>query len=202
MSVILAACRKLASSLRMATIFLVIGTIAGAQVPSQDPLNALKNLTPEQQQSLIQSVLGGDGTNKKTDSKLNSPETVEKRDDRLGGQDKETKRGKTLDGRTLRQFDEDPELRADDTVLIDLTPVELVGANNNVIVPAGGTTSASSPPGANSATSGAAAAAEANGVGGVGIPGSTNNKKGVGSDFRRIPFHPQPHSPDQAHGAQ
>src|SRR5258708_27317510 len=102
MSVILAACRKLASSLRMATIFLVIGTIAGAQVPSQDPLNALKNLTPEQQQSLMQSVLG-DGSSKKTDSKLNSPETVEKRDDRLGGQDRqdrETKRGKTLDGRT------------------------------------------------------------------------------------------------------
>ncbi len=112
MSVILAACRKLASSLRMATIFLVIGTIAGAQVPSQDPLNALKNLTPEQQQSLIQGVLGGDGATKKTDSKLNSPETVEKRDDRLGGQDRETRKGKTLDGRTLRQFDEDPELRA------------------------------------------------------------------------------------------
>src|SRR5882762_10230586 len=102
MSVILAACRKLASSLRIGTIFLVIGTIAGAQVPSQDPLNALKNLTPEQQQALMQSVLGGDGTSKKTDSKLNSPETVEKRDDRLGGQDRqdrETKKGKTIDGR-------------------------------------------------------------------------------------------------------
>ena len=142
MSLILAACRKLASSLRIATIFLVMGTIAGAQTPSQDPLSALKNLTPEQQQSLIQGVLGngnGDGTTKKADSKLNTPETVEKRDDRMGGQDQETKKGKTIDGRMLRQSDEDPELRAGDSVLIDLTPVELVGANNNVIVPAGGT---------------------------------------------------------------
>src|SRR6266478_2231305 len=101
MSVIFAACRKLARSLRIATISLMIGTLAGAQTPGQDPLSALKNLTPEQQQSLIQSVLGNsDGTTKKTDSKLNSPETVDRKDDRLGGQDKETKRGKTGDGRT------------------------------------------------------------------------------------------------------
>jgi protein involved in polysaccharide export with SLBB domain len=205
MSFILVACRKLASSLRMATIFLVIGTIAGAQVPSQDPLNALKNLTPEQQQSLMQSVLGnGDGSTKKPDSKLNSPETVEKRDDRLGGQGTETKRGKTLDGRTLRQFDEDPELRADDTVLIDLTPVELVGANNNVIVPAGGTTGASPAPGASSAgsaTSSVGAAAQANGVGGVDIPGSANSKKGTGSDFGRIQFDHRPKSGDEIKGS-
>ncbi len=124
MSLNLAACRKLASSLRIATIFLVMGTIAGAQTPSQDPLSALKNLTPEQQQSLIQGVLGngnGDGTTKKADSKLNTPETVEKRDDRLGGQDTETKKGKTIDGRTLRHSDEDPELRAGDSVLIDFS---------------------------------------------------------------------------------
>ena len=202
MSLILAACRKLASPLRIATIFLVMGTIAGAQTPSQDPLGALKNLTPEQQQSLIQSVLGnGDGATKKSDSKLNSPETVEKRDDRLGGQDNQTKRGKTIDGRMLRQSDEDPELRAGDSVLIDLTPVELVGANNNVIVPAGGTTSASSPSGADNATSGVAAAAEANGVGGAGIPGSTNSKKGVGSDFGRIQFDHRPKSADEIKGS-
>jgi polysaccharide export outer membrane protein len=202
MSVILAACRKLASSLRIGTIFLVIATIAGAQTPTQDQLNAVKNLTPEQQQALMQSVLGnGDGTTKRADSKLNSPETVQQRDDRLGGQDKETKKGKTLDGRTLRQFDEDPELRAGDSVLIDLTPVELVGANNNVIVPAGGTTSAPSPSGADTATSGVAAAAEANGVGGVGIPGSANSKKGVGSDFGRIQFDHRPKNADEIKGS-
>jgi protein involved in polysaccharide export with SLBB domain len=203
MSLILAASRKLASPLRIATIFLVMGTIAGAQTPSQDPLSALKNLTPEQQQSLIQGVLGngnGDGTTKKTDSKLNSPETVDKRDDRLGEQAKETKKGKTIDGRMLRQSDEDPELRAGDSVLIDLTPIELVGPNNNVIVPAGGTTSAPSPPGADNATSGVAAAAEANGVGGVGIPGSTNTKKGTGSDFGRIQFDHRAKSEDEIKG--
>jgi len=198
MSVILAACRKLASSLRIVAIFWIIGTVAGAQTPSQDQLNALKNLSPEQQQALIQSVLGNSDGTKKTDSKLNTPETVDKRDDRLGGQGKEIKQGKTLDGRTLRQSDEDPELRADDSVLIDLTPVELVGANNNIIVPAGGTTSASSPAGsADSATSSAAAAAEANGVGGVDIQGRTNNKKSVGSDFGRIQFDHRTKSPEE-----
>lgn len=197
MSIILAAFGKMARLLRIATIFLVIGTLARAQSPSQDPLNVLKSLTPEQQQSLMQSVLGnGDGTTKKADSKLNSPETVEKTDDRLGGQDKEAKRGKTIDGRMLRQSDEDPELRAGDSVLIDLTPVELVGANNDVIVPAGGT-SASSPPGADNATGGVAAAAQANGVSGVGIPGSTNGKKGVGSDFGRIQFDHRPKDADE-----
>jgi protein involved in polysaccharide export with SLBB domain len=201
MSVIFAACRKLARSLRIATISLMIGTLAGAQTPGQDPLSLLKNLTPEQQQALMQSVLGNsDGTGKKTDSKLNAPETVEKRDDRLGEQDKETKKGKTIDGRMLRQSDEDPELRAGDSVLIDLTPIELVGANNNVIVPAGGTTSASTPPNTDNATSGVAAAAEANGVGGVGIPGSTNTKKGTGSDFGRIQFDHRAKSEDEIKG--
>jgi protein involved in polysaccharide export with SLBB domain len=201
MSVIFAACRKLASSLRFATVFLLIGTVAGAQSPGQDPLSALKNLTPEQQQSLMQSVLGNsDSTAKKTDSKLNTPETIEKRDDRLGEQDKETKKGKTLDGRTLRQSDEDPELRADDTVLIDLTPIELVGTNNNVIVPAGGTTSVSASPSVGNTGSGAgaaaAAAAEANGVGSIDIPGSPNSKKGTGSDFGRIQFENKPKNAD------
>ena len=127
MSVVFAACRRLARSFaRDCDYFFADGSWGSDSAPSQDPLNALKNLTPEQQEALLQSVLGnGDGTNKKSDSQLNSPETVEKRDDRLGQQDKETKNEKTLDGRTLRQSDEDPELRADDTVLIDLTPVEL-----------------------------------------------------------------------------
>ena len=34
-----------------------------------------------------------------------------------------TKRGKTLDGRILRRLGEDPELRPDDTVMIEMTPV-------------------------------------------------------------------------------
>jgi polysaccharide export outer membrane protein len=202
MSVFFAACRKLASSLRMASLVLLIATVAGAQTPNQDPLNALKSLTQEQQQALLQSVLGnGDGTNKKADSKLNTPETIQNREDRLGEQDKEAKKGTTLDGRKLRQSDEDPELRADDTILIDLTPVELVGTNNNVIVPAGGTNSVSPPPPgsgstANTASSGVPAAAEANGLG-TDIAGSTDRKKNVGSDFGRIHFDREPKTPDE-----
>src|SRR5258708_36585390 len=102
MSLNLAACRKLASSLRIATIFLVMGTIAGAQTPSQDPLSALKNLTPERLQSLIQGVLGngnGDGTTKKADSKLNTPRADEKIAYRLCGQDTETNKGESIYGR-------------------------------------------------------------------------------------------------------
>src|ERR1700733_926622 len=120
-----AAIRRLGGYLGVATALLAIGVSAGAQTPSADQLNALKNLPPDQQQQLLQGVLGTDGTNRKTDPKLNTPETVD-RPGRLGEMDKETERGKTIDGRTLRRTDEDPELRAGDTVLIDLTPVELV----------------------------------------------------------------------------
>ncbi|SRR5579859_2307636 len=199
MSAIFAAYRRLASCLRIATIFLVIGTVAAAQAPNQDQLNALKNLTPEQQQSLLQGVLGGDGANKKGDSKFNAPETIEKKDDRLGEQDK---KGKTADGRTLRKSDEDPELRAGDMVLIDLTPVELVGTNNNVIVPAGGTKSVFPPPGAAGAggAGGAAgavgAAADGNQVGEVDLQGRANAGKSTGTDFGRIEFKGKPKDPE------
>jgi polysaccharide biosynthesis/export protein len=123
-----------AKSLASALILMLIAAVAMAQqAPSQDQLDALKNLSPDQQNSLLQSVLGkGDGTSNKTDSKLNTPETVQPKN----GQAQELldKKGKTVDGRTLRQLNEDPELRADDSVLIDLTPVELTpkdnGANN------------------------------------------------------------------------
>jgi protein involved in polysaccharide export with SLBB domain len=122
------ACRKLARRLGAVSLLILIGAIAGAQTPTQDPLNVLKSLTQEQQDALLQSVLGkGDGTNKKTDSQLESPETVEKKNDRTGEAEKEAKptAEKTVDGRTLRNPDEDPELRAGDYVLIDLTPVEI-----------------------------------------------------------------------------
>ena len=146
-----AACKRLAGSLRTAIVLLLIGMVAGAQTPSPSPdqLNMLKNLTPEQQDSLLQGVLGkGDGTTKKTDSQLNAPETVEKKNDRTGtGQsEKETDRDKTTDGRTLRRSDEDPELRADDSVLIDLTPVELDKDGNLIVHNAGAQTAGSSTP--------------------------------------------------------
>jgi polysaccharide biosynthesis/export protein len=96
-----------------------------AQTPTADQLSVLKNLPPDQQQQLLQSVLGskGDGTGKKTDSNLQMPETVRPRNEQLDQYEKYVK-DKTADGRPLRLRDEDPELRPGDTVLIDLVTIE------------------------------------------------------------------------------
>src|SRR5882757_1830473 len=108
---------------------ILVGAVAVAQTPTSDQLDALKNMPKDQQDALIQSVLGnkggttGTGTTK-TDSKLNMPETVQPKTDQSNELLNKLKKGKTLDDRTLRQRDEDPELRADDTVLIDLPPID------------------------------------------------------------------------------
>jgi polysaccharide biosynthesis/export protein len=137
--VFFAACRRLARSLGVAIVLVLIGAGVGAQTPtpSQDQLNAFKNLTQDQQDALLQSLMGkGGDANKKSDSQLQSPETVERKNDRTGQSERQSKNDKTIDGRTLRNSDEDPELRADDYVLIDLTPIEL-DKDGNVIVRSG-----------------------------------------------------------------
>src|ERR1700730_9223161 len=105
----------------------IIGALSAAvaQTPTADQLSILKNLPPDQQQQLIQSVLGGkgDGTGKKIDPSLQTPDTVRQKDQRLDQYDKYIK-DKTVDGRPLRMQDEDPELRPGDTVLIDLITIE------------------------------------------------------------------------------
>jgi polysaccharide biosynthesis/export protein len=132
-----AACRRLARSLSAAITLILIGAVVGAQtpVPTQDQLNIFKNLPQDQQDALMQSVLGGkgDSTNKKSDSQLDSPETVKRKNDRTGQRQQEENSDKTKDGHTLRKSDEDPELRAGDYVLIDLTPIEL-DRDGNLIV--------------------------------------------------------------------
>src|SRR5258707_11128573 len=102
-----------------------LGAVAVAQTPTADQLNALKSLPKDQQDALLQNVLGnkGDGTGTKIDSKLSTPQTVEPKSDQSTEPLNKLNRAKTSDGRTLRQRDEDPELRAEDTVLIDLTPI-------------------------------------------------------------------------------
>jgi polysaccharide biosynthesis/export protein len=187
------ACGSLARHLSTASFLIFIGAFAGAQTPTQDPLQVLKSLTQEQQDSLLQSVLGkGDGTNKKSDSQLNAPETVERKNDRTGGSDRETKNDKTLDGHTLRQSDEDPELRADDYVLIDLTPIEIALKDNSAITPAGTnagatSTTGSSIAGANNANSALSGISEAN-----------NNKKNTeSSDFGRLQIDPRAKTTEQ-----
>src|ERR1700674_4309465 len=134
-----AACKRLARSFSAAIFLIFIGAFAGAQSPTPDPLSILKGLSQDQQDALMQSVLGkSDGTSRKTDSQLNTPETVQKMNDRTGAaqRDTTTNRDKSIDGRTLRRFDEDPELRAGDTVLIDLTPVELALKDGSLIAAA------------------------------------------------------------------
>ena len=97
---------------------LLVALPAVSQTPTTDQLSILKNLPADQQQQLLQTVLGGkgDGTGKKTDPLLQTPETVRPKN--------EQQDHKTVDGRTLRLADENPEIRADDTVLIDLVPIE------------------------------------------------------------------------------
>jgi polysaccharide export outer membrane protein len=109
------------------TLFVVLlaALPAIAQTPTADQLSVLKNLPPDQQQQLLQSVLGGKGdvTGKKTDTNLQMPETVRPRNEQQDQYDKYVK-DKTVDGRPLRLKDEDPELRPGDTVLIDLVTIE------------------------------------------------------------------------------
>ena len=184
-----AACKRLAGSLRTAIVLLLIGMVAGAQTPnpSPDQLNMLKNLTQEQQDSLLQSVLGkGDGTNKKTDSQLNTPETVERKNDRTGQSEKDTNRDKTTDGRTLRRSDEDPELRADDTVLIDLTPVELDKDGNLIVRGSANSTTASASVSPNAVA----------GINGADIGGKENKSNSV-SDFGRLRVEQRPKTAEE-----
>ena len=100
--------------------------LAGStQSQTSDTLQALKNsLSPDQQGSILQEVLGGkgSGTGKKTDQKLDTPETVRRKNGPDSDAFEKAKNEKTLDGHVLRQLDENPELRADDTVLIELVP--------------------------------------------------------------------------------
>jgi polysaccharide export outer membrane protein len=106
-------------------VALLIGLAAPTQSQNSDTLQSLKNsLSPDQQSTILQDVLGGkgSGTGKKTDQKLETPETVRRKNEK-DLLDK-TKNDKTADGRPLRQLDEDPELRADDTVLIELISLD------------------------------------------------------------------------------
>src|SRR5271167_2865560 len=96
---------------------LSMGLAASAQTPTPEQLQALKDLTPDQQNAILQGVKGN-ATGKKTDPRLKTPETVQSSTDLIDNA------RKTRDGRLLRQSDEDPELRADDTVMVEMTSLE------------------------------------------------------------------------------
>jgi polysaccharide biosynthesis/export protein len=99
----------------LATLLVALPAIA--QTPTADQMSILKNLPPDQQQQFIQGVLAGkDGTGKKTDPSLQTPETVRPRNEQVD-------EFKTVDGRPLRLPNEDPELRPGDSILIDLVTI-------------------------------------------------------------------------------
>ena len=95
-----------------------------AQTPTADQLNALKQLPQDQQSALLQSLVGkSDGTGKKIDPRLSTPDTVDPKNP-ISEQYEKYVKGKTPDGRQLRIANQDTELQADDTVLIDLVPID------------------------------------------------------------------------------
>ena len=108
----------------LAAPLLILTAALSASAQSNDPLQALKDTLSGGQSGtgILQNVLGGTtGTGKKTDKKLENPETVQPP---LENKDIIEKDIKTRDGRILRQSDQDPELRADDTVTIEMISVE------------------------------------------------------------------------------
>jgi len=170
-----------------------MGLTASAQNQSDDTLQALKNgMSPDEQSSVLQGILGkSNGTTTKSDNKLQTPETVQQKNSQEQNLFND-KNEKTRDGRILRQPNEDPELRADDTVVIDVTPLDEVcnrygfgagaqngnNANNPNYVP-----SANAPPAPaasalstlNALNSAGAALPSASGGGIPGIPGISAN---------------------------
>jgi protein involved in polysaccharide export with SLBB domain len=144
---------------------ILVGAAAVAQTPTLDQLNALKSLSKDQQDALLQSVLGkGDGT--RADSKLSMPETVRPKGEPSTESLDILRKRKTSDGRTLRQSDEDPELRPDDTLLIDLTPIDRYKSK--------GATYGTTTGGTDAGTSGVAGLGGLGGVGGVAGAGDVN----------------------------
>jgi protein involved in polysaccharide export with SLBB domain len=157
-----------------------------------DPVQALKDtLGGDQQGGVLQDILGqGQNNDKKTDKKLETPQSVMPVPNQKDITQKDIK---TRDGRTLRQFNEDPELRPDDSVTIELRyiddicvrynlgPEALQNAENDQTNLPGGALAAQSAGGSNplSALTAAAGAASANpltalsgtnGIGGIAGP--------------------------------
>ena len=187
---------------------------------SDDPLQTLKEtLSGDQQGGVLQDVLGGQNRNgKKTDKKLDNPETVRPPQEQKDIIERDIK---TRDGRTLRQVNEDPELRPDDSVMIEIRPVDEVCERYNLgpnAYPQNGganqqmpsTGAGAAPPanalsgltgaltaaaGGTSALSGLSAAGGASGVNGIGgVAGvganAAANQNGIGSwaDLTRCPL--------------
>ena len=163
---------------RLGALFVAVLIVltASAQSQNSDTLQTLKNsLTPDQQSSILQDVLGkGGASGKKTEPKLDTPENVRRKNGPESDAFEKLKNEKTLDGRILRQLDENP---ADDTVLIELVP------NDEFCIKLGGPDDPNNPNNSKANPNGGVAlnvpaGALNNGVGGVnpnGTAGLTEN---------------------------
>jgi protein involved in polysaccharide export with SLBB domain len=194
-------------------LWLVVGAAAFAQTPTADQLNALKSMSKDEQDALLQSITGqGNGTGTKTDQKLNMPETIRSKPDQATLDELEKfNKEKTSDGRRLRQPDENPELRADDSVLVDLTSCdELYGANaNNRNGPNGSNSgNQSNAAGGFNGLDAANAAAGANAGGRYNALGGANGGNYAGNrekfrircqDVRRLDMEEKPKSDEEKH---
>jgi protein involved in polysaccharide export with SLBB domain len=196
-------------TLVLAILCAALGGAAAAQTPTPTPeqLNIFRSLPPEQQESLIQSILGNKSDGSSTTSPFDGDGTQQssKQDERQNGT-QEIKERKTADGRTLRIPDEDPELRPFDYVLIDLTPLEFAPQGNAAAGPANGP---ASPPSASaaaglpgsgsglaSASGGGSGTANSNGTaaGAFGSGAAANNGGNLPGDFGRVSAAPTPKS--------
>jgi polysaccharide export outer membrane protein len=178
-----------------ALLVLCGGTLAVAQnqTPSLDQLDSLRqSLSPDQQGSILQSVLGqsGDGAGTKSDSKLSMPSTNQQRKGESTGTYNLYGKVKTADGRTVRQLGEDTELRADDTILLELSPLadenNSNGANNG---PAGGSNLLAGTPLAGSQLASSALAGSGNSANPLGnnLNGNLNNNPNPPEFQKRLP---------------
>jgi polysaccharide export outer membrane protein len=162
-------------------VLLSLGLAGSAPGQNQDPIQALKDsLTGGTGQGgVLQDILGtGNGTQKKTDQKLNTPETIQPKTEE-SDEYENFKKDKTRDGRILRQYDEDPELRKDDSVLIEMTSVDdLCARNFNVNGNGNGTGNGSGNGNGGQGNNGNGTNAGANGISGLGT-GNTLNGLGA-----------------------
>jgi protein involved in polysaccharide export with SLBB domain len=154
-------------------LVVAIGLSSSARPQNSDPLQTIKDTLSSSDQggSLLQNVLGKiDNSGKKTDKKLETPDTttMQQKADELNNPVHRLKKEETYDGRVLRQMDEDPELRPDDTIIVELTPTDAALL---------GTAPTAQQTANTNASNAQAAAAGLNGAQGLGaqtIPGGTN----------------------------
>lgn len=120
------------SSLFWAPVILVTAALTASAQTTTDPLQVLKDTLGggNGAGNILQDVLGtGSQNGKKTDKKLEAPDTMRQAPDQKDITEKDIR---TRDGRILRQVNEDPELRPEDSVLIEMRSIDNVCARYNL----------------------------------------------------------------------